>query len=155
MKNIEMIERTDRFLTGNPKLDNERLKLVDLYNEMTVCVMENPDYELFEKILHLFTFIARKYFKLEEEIFTKQNFPKKNVHTALHSSFLYQLDVYRIEVSTGSSINPYQVADYIKNWWENHSLKEDSLHIKYNEHLLQKLTIQKKPLIRVNNRVEK
>ena len=106
---------------------------------MVFCITEDPDYKLFEKLLMEFTVVVLKQFKLEEDCLKNQSFPKINVHTALHSSFVYQLDVYNIEIVTGSSINPYMVVDFIRNWWLNHALKEDVLHKKHKNKITHKL----------------
>ena len=131
MKNLENIDLIRKIDTGNPVLNEQRRKLASIFKNMLYCITEDPDYKLFEKLLIEFTVVALKQFKLEEDCLRKHSYPKINVHTALHSSFVYQLDVYVIEAVTGTSINPYKVVEYIRNWWLNHALKEDILHKKH------------------------
>lgn len=128
MENSKKLIWNQELVSGNAEIDCHRKKLIGIYNNMLTCVSEYPDFKLFEKLLMEFTITVIKLFKTEEELVSNDDIVFLNAHKVLHSSFIYQLDIYNIEMVTSSTVNPYLVINYIDVWWKEHIMIEDNKH---------------------------
>ncbi len=125
MEKFGKIKWTDKYRIGNVEINQERKELLATYNDFIDCVIENPNYKDFDDFLVEMIDLSKTHFEKEEDYLRKYSDESVEIHRVLHQSFLYEMDLYKIESSSGDSVEPFKVLNFIKTWWKNHTHSEN------------------------------
>jgi len=133
MKNIEKLDWLMSFSIGNKKIDLEHQQLLNIYNDLVLLINKNGNREEFASILSKMTDYSMSHYKNEEEYMLKFNYPGYKKHREEHKEFVYKVAIYNTELLTINPPNPIDIIEYIKNWFNNHILKEDLKYEQYKK----------------------
>ena len=119
---------------GNLTIDDEHLKMVQVYNEL-FDIVENDrnNRKVLASILSKLTDFSLFHFKNEEKYMLNMNYPEIEEHKKLHKDYIYQVALFNTELLGANPPSPTEIIEFVRNWLENHIFIEDIKYEKYNK----------------------
>jgi hemerythrin-like metal-binding protein len=109
---------------GIPAIDTQHQKLIsivnDMYEEVALCHSLDEERVLTGKFLEQMQEYARIHFTAEENILTKNNYPKLPQHQAEHKLFIDELQRIRSSHTKGELALSFDVFLFAREWIANH-----------------------------------
>ena len=131
----------DRLSIGNPDIDKDHKKLLEIYNDLVDLIELKKSREEFAKILTRMTDYSLEHFKKEEKYMEYLSYPKFKEHKDFHKSYIYSVAMYNVDLLGANPPDPEQIIGFLKKWWIHHILqvdlqyetfkKENELDVKY------------------------
>jgi hemerythrin len=120
---------------GNKDVDDDHKKLIEIINNLIDLIELNLDRKEFARILSKMTDYSLTHFKREEAYMQKFCFPELSTHQKHHMKYIYKVSIYNDALLSHNPPDPKEIVDFLKAWWENHILKEDSGYEIYKKKL--------------------
>ena len=121
---------------GIPIIDEHHRGIVSVINSLHFGMQNNYIEDMLTSIIDMMYDYTNIQFKIEEDFLEKIYFPNVKRHHELHLELSSQLEKMGKRSMLGK--DPYQIMDFLKQWWINHICLEDLV---FRNHLL-KLTEQ-------------
>jgi hemerythrin-like metal-binding protein len=118
---------------GNPDIDYDHKKVLEIINDLVDLIENKRSRVEFARILSKMTDYSLTHFKHEENYMLDLGFPQLNAHRKHHLNYVYKVSMYNHNSAGNNPPDPSEVVSFLKNWWENHILKEDSLYEIYRK----------------------
>jgi hemerythrin-like metal-binding protein len=141
METTKKVILWDRLSIGNPEIDNEHKKLLEIYNDLVDLIEFRKSREKFAEILSKMTDYSLIHFKKEERYMECLSYPKIKEHKDFHRNYIYRVAMYNIDLLGINPPNPEEIIKFLKEWWIYHILeidvqyedfkKENALDVKY------------------------
>ncbi len=116
----------DRLSIGNPDIDNDHKKLLEIYIDLFDLIEQKKSLEEFAKILSKMTDYSLIHFKREESYMESLAYPNIKEHKDFHKYYIYKVAKYNFDLFRNNPPDPEEILKFIKEWWVNHILKIDS-----------------------------
>ena len=133
----------DEYSVGIQKIDDQHKKLVEIINDFYTAFTENKTKEKMGDILNLLTDYTQYHFTTEEQYFIDSGYQETKEHVEEHEKFTKTVVGFVKDYQAGSSAVTYKLMSFLRNWLQNHILKEDK---KYSEHLVKYLEFKKQKI---------
>ena len=131
MDNLEKIQWTNNLSINNIGIDSDHKKLLEIYNNLIELVEFDKDREEFAKILSEMTDYSLLHFTKEEKYMQEISYPKLAEHKQFHRDFSYKIAMYNANLIGQNPPEPTEIISFLKKWWLNHILRNDSDFEKY------------------------
>jgi adenylate cyclase len=122
-----LMEWRSEFQTGIEEIDKSHRRLFDKINDFIETTRKNDHSKIFE----VFTFLAnhtQTYFKTEEELMRRYDYPFLESHLQEHKRFIENLMMLTVEAEAGTS-DPHYLAFRVQlllfDWFTGHLAKTD------------------------------
>ena len=114
---------------GIPIIDEQHKGVVSIINSLYYGMKNNYVKGFLEPTINMLREYTQIHFQVEESFFTASDFPDAKSHIELHQALMSKL----AEVGRKSILDkdPYQLMDFLKEWWINHICKTDMLYKDY------------------------
>jgi len=122
----------ETYSVHNGQMDSQHQKLFDLVNELFSGTNDrNADSNTVQNLDNLVKF-TMVHFHSEENLMKMHKFPGYNEHKIEHETLIKQILEFQNQIEAGQIELSIRVANFLKEWLENHILISD---MKYNKHL--------------------
>lgn len=115
----------DRLSIGNPEIDNDHKKLLEVYNDLVDLIEFKKTREEFAIILSKMTDYSLEHFKKEENYMEYLSYPKIKEHKKSHRNYIYKVAMYNHDLLGTNPPDPEEIIIFLKDWWLYHILKND------------------------------
>ncbi len=131
MDKLEKLKWTEELSIGNPDIDNEHKRIIEIYNDLVDHIIEKRGREAFAQILSKMTDYSLTHFKKEEGYMEKFSYPHLKEHKNYHRHYIYKVSMYNVNLMSTAPPNPSEIVEFLKGWWVNHILDIDKQYEKY------------------------
>ena len=131
METTKKVTLRDKIIIGNPEIDNDHRKLLEIYNELVDLIEYKMSRQDFARILTKMTDYSLIHFKKEEKYMEQLSYPNINEHIAFHRDYIYKVAMYNLDLLNENGLNAEDVLKFLKAWWINHIMKIDLLYEKF------------------------
>ncbi len=130
----QMIEWKDGFSVGDPGMDRQHRRLLQLCNELAICAEDGAQGSdaAFHRILNELAIYARTHFADEEKLLDRTGYSDLASHRDDHGNYESDLTDFMFSACLGELDKP-AVHRFVLAWWLRHILKSD---MAYRDHLL-------------------
>jgi hemerythrin len=125
MENIDKIIWSDEFSLGNPSVDKDHKRLVEICNHLIDFIKQGGRSNEFAEILSEMTDYTLSHFEKEEKYMEKMSYPKFEQHREQHKNYIYKVAKLNYELMSNDHLKPEEIISFLKKWWENHILIQD------------------------------
>jgi len=113
------------FSVGVEALDRQHQQIIKIINSL----VDKPRIFLrFQNVssalMELTTYVS-EHFLLEEQLLQENGYPDLLSHSKKHDAYSEQITEFCRASLHGKSEVPYELLDFLTNWWNNHILHED------------------------------
>jgi hemerythrin len=127
-----LINWNEMYSVGHPMMDEQHQQLISIINKLFNAFKEGNAVESVSSILDEMIRYADLHFISEETLLKENSYPNFDEHLACHAAYKQKIQEFRNKLDEGVVNVHYEIIEYLKNWWNNHILKED---MKYSEFL--------------------
>jgi hemerythrin-like metal-binding protein len=113
-------------------MDQHHKKLFDLINQLYDAMNSGKGSDVTAKILGDLINYTKFHFGAEEQLQQKYGYPNFAAHKKLHEVFTAKIAEQSEKLKSGQTVLPVSLSIFLKDWLQNHILKEDK---KYGEHI--------------------
>ncbi len=131
MNDLEKIVWTNELSLNNEDVDREHKKLIEICNDLIDLYELNHNRDEFARILTKMTDYGLIHFRREEKYMQKFSYPKLTEHKQYHRSYIYKVAMYNVDLLRANPPEPIEIIKFLKKWWINHILKNDSDYENY------------------------
>mgnify|MGYP000974728668 CR=1 FL=1 len=124
------IEWSDTLSVGDPVLDQQHQKLVEMINTLHHVMATQSTKNQLKDLLDSLVAYTQKHFSYEEERMQSAHYPHLARHQALHAELLKQAGVLYDKFKHGKRIN-VELMKFLKDWLINHIQKSDKQYTPY------------------------
>jgi len=118
-------EWNDNLSVGIPSIDRQHKVLISLINDLYSSIEAGKGQSDAKLILKKIINYAIAHFIYEEGLFTSNNYVSTNEHLASHEKIKTKLLDLKTKSEDSKFNLPNELMDFLKNWLNNHILKED------------------------------
>jgi hemerythrin len=120
-----MIEWSDGYLIGHPKLDSQHKMLVELLRELEIARAEDVDVVFLQDLVQEIIMFTKFHFKSEENVMARIGYPDLAHHRELH---FHLMDVLNTKIATHGLAfsDSVEAQNFILDWFVKHSSTEDA-----------------------------
>ena len=132
----ELIKWSDIYKLGVEEIDPQHQRLVGIINRFYQVMQESNENKEMKKIFMELTDYAEYHFSTEERHFEEFNYIDKVEHTRSHEEYKAKIAQFVKDFESGvSSALPFQLMDFLGEWWTGHILGEDRKYVEcFHEH---------------------
>jgi hemerythrin len=127
-----MIEWSDEYLIGHPKIDSQHKILLDLIMELEKASLEGASKDVLQDILQEIVLFAKFHFRSEENIMARMGYPELEAHRKLHFELMDIFNTKIVKQGLGQS-DPLEAQNFIFDWFLKHSSMEDAKIIAFQK----------------------
>lgn len=132
---MAFIEWHEKFSVGIDEIDAQHKKWFGIINELHESLIKSKGIKNLEKIVEEMEEYTRYHFSEEEKMLEKEGYEYLDRHRQIHFSFKQEIRRLKGDIFSGEMVLRTQVMSVLKNWLEDHILKEDK---KYGEFICAK-----------------
>ena len=129
MSEYAILEWVDSLKTGNRAIDNQHKYLIDLINELAVCLEAGKAEQELKKIANLLYHFTEWHFCLEENCMESMNCPLAAENKNAHGQFIEAVTTYQGKIREASAENFQDIGSEMHkvliSWFVNHIRKID------------------------------
>ena len=124
-----LINWQPKYNLGIPIIDEQHRGIVSIINSLYYGMQNKNVKGLMGPIIDMLQNYTKIHFQIEESFFTKSDYPDIKPHLDLHQDLISRL----AEIRRKSMLDkdPYQLMDFMKQWWTNHICKADMQYRDY------------------------
>lgn len=115
----------DSLNTGVSLMDKQHRHLLDLINQLFVCMKDGGDRMMVGKIVDELVNYTVTHFRAEEDLMRKHKFPGYEAHCRIHKTFIDRVSTFVSKLKSGERMAPADVYKFLKDWLVNHIEQED------------------------------
>lgn len=117
---------------GNPTIDEQHHKLVDLINQVHSVVASSDDRVAIGKVLAEMVEYTEFHFRFEEGLMTRAGYLRADAHKIEHQKFVDRLREFQKKFEGGKAKINVELMFFLTKWLREHIQQEDR---KVGEHL--------------------
>lgn len=118
-------EWTDELSVGVPSIDRQHKVLIALINDLHIAIDSGKGQAQAKYILKKIINYAKAHFIYEEGLFTRHNYIATDEHLQSHRNIEVKLSELEENAKDPSYDLSEDLMTFLKNWLNNHILKED------------------------------
>ena len=131
---MPFIEWNDRLSVSVPSIDRQHKTLIKYINKLEGALAGGKIAETLPFVLTGLKSYTQVHFIYEEMLFEKYHYPEEADHKVSHGKLFVKVADFQSRFEQGDTIFGPELLDFLKNWLNNHILKED---MSYSEFLLE------------------
>lgn len=128
---MALFEWQPRFSVGIPELDQQHQRLVALINELHEAMMKGKGSAVQQKILAELVRYTQTHFDAEEAFMRSLQYPAFPEHRLNHEKMTREVRTLQQNLVAGNEILSIDLMTFLRDWLQNHILKEDSQYAAY------------------------
>ena len=106
-----------------PIIDEQHRGIVTIFNSLHFGMQNNYVKDMLAPIVDMIYDYTRIHFQIEEDFINEINYPHAKEHHALHEELMSRLN--HIGRKSILDKDPYELMEFLKNWWIGHICNED------------------------------
>lgn len=122
---MEWIHWDNVLATGHVILDTDHEHLVDLFNQLAVCVKERKGKTACTELMYKIIERAQVHFAFEEQLMADQQYPKADQHTTEHARLIKQAFRYMTKFEADTPGTHIPLIHFPEDWLTFHILSAD------------------------------
>lgn len=111
---------SDSFSVGNPLIDGQHKRLVELVDELFTAMKERKTNEVISKVLNNLAEYTIYHFNTEETLFVHSSYPKIEEHKKIHKEFVQKVQSWINDFTAGKTFISVEMLDFLTSWLINH-----------------------------------
>jgi methyl-accepting chemotaxis protein len=119
------IEWNDSLCTGIKLIDNQHKRLIDLINQLVMCMKDGGDRMVLASVVDELVNYTVTHFRDEEEMMKKYNYPDFAAHKKLHDEFVAKVADFTGKLKAGDRLPPADIYRFLNSWLIGHIEKQD------------------------------
>ena len=120
-----LLQWKDEFSTGVALMDQQHKRLVELINQLFLCMKDGGDRMVLADVVDELVNYTITHFHAEEDVMRKHNYPDLEAHKLVHQNFIDKVAVYAEKLKAGDRLPPAEVYGFLKDWLVSHIEKQD------------------------------
>jgi len=121
---MAQIQWSTEYETGNPEVDGQHRKLVDIVNRFEAAFAVGKGRRVMQEILAELIDYTREHFTAEEAIMREAGYDNLELHTAQHRQLLKKVQRFQVEYHQGKRLSR-DVDSFLNYWLLNHIQVDD------------------------------
>lgn len=118
------LEWSPRLMVGEPSIDAQHKRLVDLFNQLNDALHSTLPKEKIAEILNALLEYTQFHFAHEASLMKKFNYPGESAHLARHDDLVRSALDYKRRFEQGEPIG-VDLVNFVRDWLTQHILKTD------------------------------
>lgn len=120
---------TKELSIGNPDIDNEHARIIQLYNELANSLTtKNDNNRSFAEIMNGMFDYSLYHFRREELYMKLINYPELTTHKEKHKAYILHVSQLNANYFSENPPDPTLVLTYLADWWRHHIQQTDQLY---------------------------
>ena len=119
------IRWNDSFALGDPQIDAEHRRLVNILNDLADAVENGRGDSVLGSILTRLRQYAAHHFSNEEAFMERVGFTELERHRKLHAELSLTVTEYLRRFESGARIRPVEILNFLSDWLVDHIQRED------------------------------
>ena len=115
---------SDHFATGNPGIDGDHQRLIDLFNEFAQAVNSGKGKAAIRGVLDELADYTHYHFAREELLMQEADYPGYARHKKMHDGFVKQVDDICAHLGGGGDFSTF-ILSFLSQWLSGHILGPD------------------------------
>lgn len=117
---------------GNPDIDKEHARIIQLYNELAGVMHEtNYNSRKFAEVLSGMFDYSMTHFRREEMYMKRINYPELAAHKQMHKEYTLRVTHWNADFFSSNPPDPMEVLLYLAEWWQHHIRYADQQYETY------------------------
>ncbi|AHC16577.1 bacteriohemerythrin [Salinispira pacifica] len=117
---MALLEWTDDMSVGNPIIDTQHRRLIDLVNDFHRALENGRGQESISFVLDNLNDYIEMHFRSEEALFRISDYPEKDAHMEEHRRLMERVEEYLKRFKSGNKYLTVEILDFIQEWVEHH-----------------------------------
>ena len=132
----ELIAWNEIYSLGIAEIDPQHQRLIKIINKLYQAMQSSTEALVLKTILNELVDYADYHFSTEERHFEEFNYINKEEHKKHHDAYKEKINQFLREYdSKPLNILPFELIDFLGQWWTGHILGEDRKYIEcFHEH---------------------
>ncbi len=122
---MPFIEWNERWAVNIPSIDRQHKTLISYINKLERAVAAGKADAQLAFVLNGLTSYTQAHFIYEEMLLQKHLYPESLNHKTAHSKLFLKVGDFKVRLAQGDTSFSLELLDFLKNWLNNHILKED------------------------------
>jgi hemerythrin len=133
MESGNTLRWTDALSIGNPHMDKEHVRIIELYNKLADGINKGLDRRQIAEILSGMFDYSLFHFKHEELYMKLIEYPELDAHKEQHKAYILHVSQLNANFFSPDSLEPEAILTFLGNWWRNHIQKTDIQYEVYKQ----------------------
>lgn len=104
----------------------QQKKAIEIQKEFAINLRSKLVRDAVSMSLYKLFRFAEAFFKREEILMNKINYPDRNKHLKEHEEFIEYISKLKSKINAGKQVLPIEISIFIKNWINKHIEKKDA-----------------------------
>ena len=123
---MELIEWSEKFVTGIPGVDHEHKELIASINYFCLNLQKDSAKDELVNILNNIYATIHSHFMLEEKVMKKNIYDQYEPHRDEHAALLDDIRDLTMELEASSDFDPQQLKKKLTDWFLSHFKTHDA-----------------------------
>lgn len=128
---MALLEWSDDMSVGNPIIDTQHRRLIDLVNDFHRALENGRGQESISFVLDNLNDYIEMHFRSEEALFNISDYPEKDSHVEEHRRLIERVEQYLKRFKQGDKYLTVEIQDFIQEWVEHHIKVTDAGYKEY------------------------
>ncbi|MBI1208659.1 MAG: bacteriohemerythrin [Azospirillum sp.] len=120
----DLVTWNDTFRTGNPGIDEDHQKLLQLFNEFSMAVNAGKSESIVQAVLDDLVDYTHYHFSREEALMLENGYPDYERHKKMHDTFARQIIDVGSHLDVGGDMGAFLLS-FLAKWLSGHILVAD------------------------------
>ena len=125
---MSLIEWREEFSVGIDEIDGQHRKWIGIINDLHDSLTQSKGDDVLSRLVREMEEYTDFHFSEEEKLLERAGYPDLSKHRLTHYSFRQQVLRLKGEILNGEMVLRTQVMSIVKNWLEEHILREDKAY---------------------------
>ena len=126
-----LIHWDSSYSIGVKVIDEQHKKLIDIINKLYSGFLNAEANKILGDILQEVYDYTKFHFDFEENLLTKNQYPKLKEHIEEHEKFVGKTKEFLEIQRKGSKVLTYEVMNFLRKWLLEHIAEEDKKYVSY------------------------
>ncbi len=128
---MAFIEWSDRLSVGIPSIDTQHKQLVSIINKLYEAMSTGKANAIMGDLFNELVKYTQFHFANEENLFKTHGYPQAEQHKKEHAALVKQAAELQEKFKSGSVTISLTVANFLKDWLNNHIVVSDKAYAPY------------------------
>lgn len=128
---MAFIEWTERLSVNIDSIDRQHRTLINYINKVDEAVKKGSEEQVMNTVVKGLVQYTEAHFGYEEMLFKMHNYPETADHKVAHTKLFGKVEEFKARFDHGERDIGPEMLEFLKNWLNNHILKEDIAYSQY------------------------
>ena len=128
---MALINWSDSLSVNVAEIDRQHKELIAMINELNDAMKTGKGKDVAGKIINNLIKYTATHFKLEEDLFTKFDYPDTESHKREHAAFVKKVSEFKEGFEKGKLSLTMDVMSFLSDWLKHHIMGTDKKYVQF------------------------